>query len=123
MARNAEVRPQPGRTPTKVLGAFDPRQFGPVAVHALFPDAGRHDFSDDRTDSAADDGTESSSLGVAHDLIGCVLAGKDNTSECNHSGVDHIDMAGRCLANYSRDEAGRAKRRSDAGQHARVRFA
>ena len=35
MARNAEVRPQPARTPTKVLGRFDARQFGLVSVHKL----------------------------------------------------------------------------------------
>ncbi len=38
MARNAEVRPQPARTPTKVLGQFDPRPvFANASVHALSP--------------------------------------------------------------------------------------
>ena len=58
----------------------------------------------------------SSSLGVAHDLLGCVLAGEDNTSECNHSGVDHIDMARQCLENYAKEESARKQRRAAVGQ-------
>jgi hypothetical protein len=122
MAAAVEVRPQP-RAPTKVLGAFDPRFGHPVAVHRLFPDAGREDFSDDRSNSDETE-TDSSSLGVAHDLIGCVIAGEDGTSQCNHSGVDHVATAQRCLENYSREEAARKQRLHDVSQpHVGVRFA
>lgn len=114
MAAAAEVRPQP-RAPTKVLGALDPRFGHPVSVHKLFPDAGRDDVSDDRSNSDETE-TESSSLGVAHDLIGCVIAGEDGTSQCNHSGVDHVATAQRCLENYSRDEAARKQRRESVGK-------
>jgi len=115
MARDTEVRPQPPRAPTKVLGQFDARFGHPVAVHKLFPD--------DHTDGD-EAKTASSSLGVAHDLIGCVLAGEDNTGACNHSHVDHIATARQCLDNYAKEEDARKQRREDVGQPmARVRFA
>jgi len=123
MARNAEVRPQLPRAATKVMGAFDPRQFGPVAVHALFPDAGRQDLSDDRT-SVDDDETGSTSLGVAADLLNCRIAGQEGTSECVHEGGDHVDMARQCLERYAKEEAARKQRRESVGQPiVGVRFA
>ena len=66
MARNAEVRPQPARTPTKVLGQFDPRPvFANASVHALFPDAGRDDFSDDRSNGATDGDDDRPSIRIS----------------------------------------------------------
>jgi hypothetical protein len=102
---------------------FNPQLFTSTAVHAKFlPDAGRQDFSDDSVDD--DDETGSTSLGVAHDLIGCVLAGEDNTGSCNHSGVDHVDMARQCLERYAKEESARAKRRASVGQNVvGIRFA
>lgn len=123
MAKNTEIRPQP-RTSRKVMGAFDPRQFGPVAVHALFPSAGGDDFSDDRTDSGDDDETGSTSLGVAADLLNCRIAGQEGTSECVHEGGDHVDMARQCLERYAKEEAARKQRRDAVGQPVvGVRFA
>jgi hypothetical protein len=123
MARNAEVRPERPRTPTKVIGAFDPRRFGPVAVHALFPDAGRDDFSDGRSNGATDgddDTTEHSNLGMACDLLNCEISGESGPG-CGHN-CDHIARATECLQNYAKDQAMRDKNRADAGHHS-VRFA
>ena len=112
-------RPQP-RTPTKVSGQFDPRQFGPVAVHALFPDAGREDFSDDRGNAGDDDTSEHSNLGMAADLINCEISGESGPG-CGHS-CDHVARATECLQNYARDEAMRKKNRDEAGKTHSVRF-
>lgn len=103
-------------------GKYDPRPvFTNKAVNALFPSRGADDFSDDRT--SADDETGSTSLGVAHDLIGCVIAGEDGTQSCVHEG-DHIALAKQCLENYSREEAARKQRRESVGQPVvGVRFA
>jgi hypothetical protein len=124
MARNAEVRPESPRTPTKVLGAFNPRLFGPVAVHALFPSRGADDFSDDRSNADDDDDIGSASLGVAADLLNCRIAGHEGTSECVHKGGDHVDLARQCLERYSREEAARKQRRASVGQNVvGIRFA
>jgi hypothetical protein len=104
-------------------GKFDPRPvFFNASVNALFPSRGADDFSDDRSNGAADDETGSTSLGVAHDLIGCVLAGEDGTQSCVHEG-DHIALAKQCLENYSRDEAARKQHRDMAEKSTMVRFA
>ena len=121
MARNAEVRPEPARTPTKVLGQFDARFGHPVSVHKLFPDAGRDDFSDDRSNAADDDTSEHSNLGMAADLINCDISGESGPG-CGHNNCDHVARATECLQNYARDEAMRKKNRDEAGQHS-VRFA
>ena len=106
-------------------GKFDPRPvFTNTAVHALFPDAGRDDFSDDRSNSPRDDfdePNEHSNLGMAADLINCEISGESGPG-CGHNGVDHVARAIDCLQNYSRDQAMRDKHRADAGQHS-VRFA
>lgn len=122
MAAAAEVWPQPPRTPTKVLGAFD-RRFGhPVAIHKLFPDAGRDDFSDDSTYRDTDDASEHSNLGMAADLINCEISGESGPG-CGHH-CDHVARATECLQNYARDEAALNKHRDDAGRMAvSVRFA
>lgn len=123
MARNAEVRPEPPRTPTKVSGQFDPRQFGPVSVHSLFPDAGRGDFSDDRS-NAADDGETSDShrVGYASDLLNCEVSGESGPG-CVHGDVDHVARAIDCLTNFAKDDAMRKKHLADAGRAHTVRFA
>jgi len=95
---------------------LDPIFGVPVSVHGKLFSSRPGSEADDESANADDDGTGSTSLGVAHDLIGCVLAGKDNTSECNHSGVDHIATAREVLDRYARDEGARQKRREAVGQ-------
>ena len=121
MARDTEVRPQPARAPTKVTGQFDARFGHPVAVHKLFPDAGRDDFSDDRSNVADDDTTEHSNLGMAADLINCEISGESGPG-CGHNGVDHVARAIDCLTNYARDDAVRKKNLADAGRMHSIRF-
>lgn len=125
MAAAAEVRPKPQRAPTKVLGQFDPRPvFANASVNALFPDAGRDDVSDDRSNSprADDDTTEHSNLGMAADLINCEISGESGPG-CGHNGVDHVARAIDCLTNYARDDAMRKRNLADAGRAHSVRFA
>ena len=105
---------------------FDPRPtFRNASINVLFPAAPRDDFSDDRSNSAADgddDTTEHSNLGMAHDLISCEISGEAGPG-CGHNGVDHIQRAIDCLTNYARDEAMRDRNRADAARAHTVRFA
>lgn len=91
------------------ISRYDPIFGHPVAVHKLFPDAPPQDFG------SHDDCGESdmSSLGVAHDLIGCMVRGEAGTPACNHSG-DHLTIARAALNSYANDKA---------QKHNRVRFA
>jgi hypothetical protein len=99
---------------------FDPRAtFSNKSINVVYPS--RDDFSDDRVNTDDDAEAGSSSLGVAHDLIGCVLAGEDGTQSCVHEG-DHVALAKECLERYSRDEAMRKQHRADAGRQHSVRF-
>ena len=107
-------------------GKFDPRPvFTNKAVNAVFPDAGRDDFSDDRSNSPRDDfdePNEHSNLGMAADLINCEISGESGPG-CGHKG-DHVARAIDCLQNYARDETARKQHRDDAGRMAvSVRFA
>ena len=105
-------------------GKFDPRPtFTNASVHALFPDAGRDDFPDDRSNAADDDDIGSTSLGVAHDLLACRIAGEEGTSACVHEGGDHVDMARQVLERYAKDETARKQNLASVGQQHSVRFA
>jgi hypothetical protein len=70
-----------------------------------------------------DDETDSSSVGMAADFLNCELSGEAGAG-CVHGDCDHVAKATECLNNFANDEAGRAKRRADAGRRvASVRFA
>jgi hypothetical protein len=124
--KNLPVAPQVNVQRVAHSGAFNPvPTFINRSINALFPDAGRSDFSDDRSNSPGDDfdePNEHSNLGMAHDLLSCELAGESGPN-CGHNGVDHIQASIDCLGNYQRDQAMRDRNRADAGrmQHS-VRF-
>jgi hypothetical protein len=103
---------------------FNPQPtFMNKAVHALFPDAGRSDFSDDRSNSPRDDfdePNEHSNLGMAADLINCEISGESGPG-CGHN-CDHVARATECLQNYARDEAMRARNLDAARTGDMVRF-
>ena len=106
-------------------GKFDPRPvFTNKAIHAHYPDSGRDDFSDDRSNSPRDDfdePNEHSDLGMACDLLNCEISG-DSGPGCGHD-CDHVARATECLQNYARDEAMRNKHRDMAEKSTMVRFA
>ena len=106
---------------------FNPKpMFTNTAVHALFPDAGRDDFSDDRSNSPRDDfddePNEHSNLGMAADLINCEISGESGPG-CGHNGVDHVARAIDCLQNYHREDMNRRANLDDAKTGRMVRFA
>jgi hypothetical protein len=102
---------------------YDPRPtFRNVAVSALFPNAGRDDFADNRVNTDDDETFESHRVGYASDLLNCQVSGEAGPG-CSHGDIDHIKKAAECLRGAMDDEAQRKKNLADAARMHSVKFA
>jgi hypothetical protein len=131
VARTARARPA---APVSVRSKdFNLGQFSSAGATAILaanatgkflPDAGRDDFSDDRSNSPRDDSGETSEshrVGYASDLLNCAVSGEAGAG-CTHGDIDHVAKAAECLRGAMDDDAMRKRNLADAGRAHTVRF-